>query len=59
MFPPKNRIQKVELDDPLSKYAQGYTICKLWYVKVDGYSGETVAELSAISPTVQPRFTAS
>ena len=57
MVPPKERIQKVDLDDPLSKYADGYTICKLWYVKVDGSSGELVAESSAVSPTVQPSFT--
>ena len=59
MVPPKERIQKVDLDDPLSNYADGYTICKLWYVKVDGSSGELVAESSAVSQTVQPRFTVS
>jgi hypothetical protein len=47
------------LDDPLSKYAYGYTICKLWFVKVDATSGESVAESSAVSPTVQPSYTVS
>ena len=59
MVPCKERIQKVDLDDPLLKYADGYTICELWYVMVDGTSGESVAESSAVSPIIQPSYTVS
>ena len=59
MVSPKERIQKVDLDDPLLNYADGYTIFERWYVKVDGFSGELVAESSAVSPTLQPIFTVS
>ena len=34
------RIQIIKIDDPISKYAFGYKILELWYVKVDSSSAE-------------------
>ncbi len=35
MNEPEKRIQTIETDDAISKYAYHYIISELWYVKVD------------------------
>ena len=40
MNAPEDRIQMIKADDPISKYADKYTISELWYVKVDRSSAE-------------------
>ncbi len=48
MNAPANSIQITEMDEPISKHADGYNIFELWYVKGDSSS----AASGSASPSI-------
>ncbi len=52
MYCPANNIQIIKMGDPISKYALGYKILDLWYVKIDTSSAASgsASPSTAIKP---------